>query len=155
MCRDMQSIVFSLDAATSNTGGIPAEGHPPLATHLPRAASIVSPSAPSPASVLMATTRRTEVSSNIVVGAVDKKSRGKNFSVDEATQLARSWINVTEDAKVGAYQTGATFWGRVFQHYHQNRLPHWPERYASLIHRICACLISICFSLQHHLFSRK
>jgi len=124
----MQSIVSPMDVATSNTGGIPAEGHPPLAAHRPPAASMGPPSAPASASVLPATTSRTGVSQS---GAGDKKSRGKNFSLDESTQLARSWINVSEDPKVGAYQTGATFWTRVFQHYHQNRLSHWPERTAS------------------------
>jgi len=145
MCRDMQSIVSPMDVATSNTGGIPAEGHPPLAAHRPPAASMGPPSAPASASVLPATTSRTGVSQS---GAGDKKSRGKNFSLDESTQLARSWINVSEDPKVGAYQTGATFWTRVFQHYHQNRLSHWPERYASLTILHLRLATKHCFSLS-------
>jgi len=77
-----------------------------------------------------------------------KRAEEKNFSLDESTQLARSWINVSEDPKVGAYQTGATFWTRVFQHYHQNRLSHWPERYASLTILHLRLATKHCFSLS-------
>ena len=47
---------------------------------------------------------------------------------DEEKRLARSWLHVTQDQKVGTGQTSVTCWGKVSSFYNSNRDPDHPER---------------------------
>ncbi|KAJ3059489.1 hypothetical protein HDU98_004510, partial [Podochytrium sp. JEL0797] len=46
--------------------------------------------------------------------------RGVNFSPSEDAQIARSWVNVSQDAQVGTNQSGDTFWEAVHTHWNQH-----------------------------------
>lgn len=48
-----------------------------------------------------------------------KRQRGSNFSNAEESQLARSWLNVSQDATTGVGQKSSTFWERVEAHFQQ------------------------------------
>ena len=49
-----------------------------------------------------------------------KRQRGANFSNADYCQLARSWLNVSQDATTGVDQKAQTFWERVETHFNKN-----------------------------------
>ena len=49
-----------------------------------------------------------------------KRQRGSNFSSAEDCQLARSWLNISQDPNTGTGQKSSTFWERVENHFHEH-----------------------------------
>ena len=54
------------------------------------------------------------------MAAVGKRHRGSNFSTEEETQLARSWMNISQDPIKGTGQKADTFWDRVEDHFNEH-----------------------------------
>ncbi|ETV64689.1 hypothetical protein H257_18467 [Aphanomyces astaci] len=48
-----------------------------------------------------------------------KADRGSNFTTDEDCQLARSWINISQDASKGSGQKSDQFWSRIETNFNQ------------------------------------
>jgi len=58
------------------------------------------------------------------------KKKGPNYTHDEVTTLAKAWLNISQDPKVGVYQTQSSFWDRVATEYKKYSTAAF-ERYES------------------------
>jgi hypothetical protein len=49
------------------------------------------------------------------------QKRSKNFSLEEDNLLVSAWINVSFDAVQGTDQSRGTYWGRIYEYFHDNK----------------------------------
>ena len=83
----------------------------------------------------------------------DKKEveRQKNWTNAESEWLAQAWIDVSEDSKTGADQSGETFWNRIHSKYEVLRTAGGE---ATVRCALLTCFPPVCWYLSLALFGR-
>lgn len=83
--------------------------------------------------------------------------KGKNFTVPEDEQIARSWLNVSQDPRIGTNQDQNMFWQKVLDHFETYILPEGTRttrgiqsRFLNTISPDCAKFAS-CFATANDL----
>src|SRR4051794_777512 len=65
-------------------------------------------------------TQGTQETLQTAVTIENKHDRGPNYLINEDVQLARSWLDISQDPIIGADQKGCIFWDRVKEHWHEH-----------------------------------
>jgi hypothetical protein len=55
-------------------------------------------------------------------GARKEKRRTTNFNIDEDKLLVSAWLNVSLDPIQGTDQSKSTYWSRIHQYFHANKM---------------------------------
>jgi hypothetical protein len=73
---------------------------------------------------------------------LERRKKNKKINVEEDKLLVSAWLNVSKDAIQGVDQAKSTYWSRVHQYFHANKMSNSDRSQVSIMN--CS------YGIQHY-----